>query len=233
MDAWIDFAAGPLFRISLAVLVLGLAYRFVVLLAQVVSAWRRAGDHRLPTGRIVRTTLQWIVPVRLFTHRPVFGVASVLFHVGIILVPLFLAGHVALLQGFLPGWWPTLSPFAADALTILTLVAVAALIVARLAAGQSRDLTRAGDLAVLVILFLLVLLGFFASHPELSPVQARWMVLLHMLLGDLALILTPTTKIAHCVLFPLTQLVAALAWHYPASSGRRVAVALGKENQPI
>lgn len=233
MDAWIDFAAGPLFRISLAVLVLGLIYRFVVLLGQVVTAWRQAGDRRLPVGTIAGKTLKWIVPVRLFHQKPVFSFASVLFHVGIILVPLFLAGHVALLSGFVPEGWPVLGPLAADVLTIVALVGIAILGVMRLTTSTSRGVTQAGDLAILAVLFLLVLFGFFASHPELSPLGARWMVLLHILLGDLALILTPTTKIAHCVLFPLTQLVAALAWRYPEASGRNVMVALGKENETV
>ena len=233
MDAWIDFAAGPLFRISLVVLVLGLAYRFITLLTQVVTAWRQAGDKRLPTGQIALATLEWLVPRRLLRHRPMFGILSMLFHVGIILVPLFLAGHVALLNASIGLTWPSLSPMVADVLTVLTLLALVGLLVARLASPDSRNLSRTGDVAILVVLFLLVGLGFLAAHPGLTSLDARWMVLLHILLGNLALILTPTTKIAHCVLFPLTRLVAALAWHYPASSGRRVAVALGKENEPI
>jgi hypothetical protein len=59
------------------------------------------------------------------------------------------------------------------------------------------------------------------------------MLLLHMLLGNLALVLTPTTKIAHCVLYPFTQLIFQLGWHFPAESGRHVAVALAKEDEPV
>mgnify|MGYP000665194020 CR=1 FL=1 len=58
-------------------------------------------------------------------------------------------------------------------------------------------------------------------------------MLTHLLLGNLALILTPMTKIVHCVLGPLTQLLSEVAWHFPADSGRRVAAVLGKENEPI
>ena len=59
------------------------------------------------------------------------------------------------------------------------------------------------------------------------------MLLVHLLLGNLALILTPMTKIVHCVLGPLTQLLSEVAWHFPAESGRHVAVALGKESEPL
>ena len=59
------------------------------------------------------------------------------------------------------------------------------------------------------------------------------MLLIHMLAGNLALILTPLTKIVHCVLYPLTQLLSEIGWHFPAESGRHVAIALAKENEPV
>lgn len=233
MDAWIELARGPLFRIALAVLVLGLAYRFGTLLAQVVVTWRRAGDRRLPLAAIGRATASWLIPVRLLRQRPLYGIASVLFHVGIIIVPLFLAGHAVLLASSLGLAWPSLPPALGDTLTLMTLAALAVLIVGRLASATARALTKAADLAILVFLFALVLSGFLGAHPELAPVSARALILGHILLGNLALVLTPMSKIAHCVLYPLTHLVFELAWHFPAASGRHVAVALAKEDEPV
>ena len=43
----------------------------------------------------------------------------------------------------------------------------------------------------------------------------------------------PLTKLSHMVLLPFTQLVSELAWHFPPDAGRRVAVALGKEHEPV
>jgi nitrate reductase gamma subunit len=233
MDTWIELARGPLFRISLAVLVLGLGYRFGVAIAQVTSAWRRAGDRKVPTRAVAAATLGWLFPRRLLRAKPLYSVASFLFHVGILLVPLFLVGHVALLQRWLPAAWPRLSPTLADTLTVVCLVAMGVLIGGRLATRTSRHLSKPMDFMILVVLFLLVLFGFFSSHPAWSPFDARVMLLLHMLLGNLALVLTPTTKIAHCVLYPFTQLIFQLGWHFPAESGRHVAVALAKEEEPV
>jgi nitrate reductase gamma subunit len=233
MDYWIELARGPLFRISLAVLVLGLAYRFGVALAQVVAAWRRAGDTKVPIRAVTAATLGWIFPRRLLKAKPLYSVSSFLFHVGILLVPLFLVGHVTLLAGWLPAFWPRLGPVTADTLTVVSLVALGFLFAGRLATRTARQLSKPMDLVILAVLFLLVLFGFFSSHPAWSPFDARTMLLLHMLLGNLALILTPTTKIAHCVLYPFTQLIFQLGWHFPADSGRQVAVALAKENEPV
>ena len=95
MDAWIEIARGPVFRIALTVMLLGLGYRLAVAVAHIAIAWYRAGDRRLPISDISRTTLQWLVPVRLLRTRPMYSAASFLFHLGVVLVPLFLAGHVA------------------------------------------------------------------------------------------------------------------------------------------
>ncbi len=40
MDGWIDLARGPLFRIALAICVLGLAYRVGVSIMQVIASCR-------------------------------------------------------------------------------------------------------------------------------------------------------------------------------------------------
>ena len=233
MDLWIDIARGPLFRIALAITILGLGYRIVVAVVQIATAWRRATDRQLPGLDIAAATLGWLVPIRLLRSRPAYSVASFVFHLGVIVVPFFLAGHVALLAGILPRDWPTLSPSLADLLTLSCLAALAALVVGRLAVRPARKLSRTQDIVILAVLLLTLLFGYLAAHPTQSPLSARTMLLLHILAGDLVLVLIPTTKIAHCVLYPFTQLLFQLGWHFPADTGRHVAIALAKENEPI
>ncbi len=233
MDAWIELARGPLFRIALTVMVLGLAYRVVVTVTQIASAWYRAGDRRLPLSDIAVATAKWIFPVRLLRTRPGYSVASFLFHLGVVLVPLFLIGHVALLDGVLPAAWPVLPPFAADIITVVALTALLVLLVGRVVTRSARVLSRTQDVVLLLVLFATLFFGFLGSHPPVSPVASRTMLLFHIVLGDLVLVLVPTTKIAHCVLYPFTQLLFQLGWHFPAESGRHVALVLAKEDEPV
>jgi nitrate reductase gamma subunit len=233
MDLWIEIARGPLFRIALTVMVLGLGYRVAVVVIQIATAWWRAADRRLPGADIVAATLGWLLPVRLLRSRPVYSAASFLFHVGVIVVPLFLVGHAALLAGILPRSWPTLNPTVADGLTLACLAALVVLLMGRVAVKSARKLTRTQDVLLLVVLLLTVLFGYLAAHPTQSPFAARAMLLLHILSADLVLVLIPTTKIAHCVLYPFTQLLFQLGWHFPAETGRHVAIALAKEDEPI
>jgi hypothetical protein len=233
VDTWIELARGPLFRIALAALLIGLAYRLGSAASQVILAWRRAGDRQLPLRSVVTATLSWLLPVRLLRQRPLYGIASLLFHVSIIALPLFLAGHVVLVQPSLPFAWPRLPGGVADTLSVVAFLALGAVLVGRLAVRTARVLTRFQDVAVLALLLFLVGFGFLAAHPALSPFPARTMLLLHILAGDLALALTPVTKIAHCIVYPFTQLIFELAWHFPADSGRHVVTALGKEGEPV
>ncbi len=233
MDAWITLARGPIFRISLAVCVLGLLYRVGVACYSLLRAWRNAGDRVLPIRAIARATLDWVLPRRLLRARPLYSIASFAFHVGILAVPLFLAGHVALVRQDVSIPWPTLPPLAADALTLVALAAVAGVVLGRALTPESRALTQTQDVVVLVLLFGVLAAGFLASHPVLAPFDARALLLVHVLLGDLVLVLTPLTKIVHCVLFPFMQLAGEIGWHFPAESGRHVALALGKEGERV
>ena len=233
MDLWIETARGPLFRIALTIMLLGLGYRVVVVVSQIAIAWFRAADRRLPGNDIVAATLGWLMPVHLLRSRPLYSAASFLFHVGVIVVPLFLVGHAALLAGILPRSWPTLNSTVADGLTLACLAALVVLLMGRVAVKSARKLTRAQDVLILVALLMTVLFGFLAAHPTQSPFDARAMLLFHILGGNLVLVLMPTTKIAHCVLYPFTQLLFQLGWHFPAATGRHVAVALAKEDEPI
>ena len=231
-ETWIELASGPLFRISLAVCLLGLAYRLGTMLWLLRSAYKRAGDKQIPRQTVVRATLNWLLPLRVLRARPLYGLASFVFHVGILAVPLFSVGHVALWAGTAT-FWPTLSPGAADVLTWLAIGGLVVVMAERFFVAQSRDLTTRSDVFLLVLLLLLTVSGYLAAHPASAPFSPRVMLVLHMLMGNLALILTPMSKIVHCVLMPLSQLIGEIGWRFPAESGRHVTVALAKENEPI
>jgi len=233
MDGWIELARGPLFRIALAACVLGLAYRLAASIWQIEASRRRAGDPRLPGRVILQSTLRWLFPYRLFRVRPLYSIASFLFHLGILAVPLFYVGHVSLWKPTLSIPWPVLPPGAADVFSLLAIAGLVIILGCRLMVRASRDLTSRADVWILLMLLGLTASGYWAAHPAASPFAPRSMLFAHIMLGNLALVLTPLTKIVHCILAPLTQLLSEVGWHFPAESGRHVAIALAKENEPI
>jgi len=232
LDAWIELARGPIFRIALAICVLGLIYRVASVIWQLRITHRRAGDRNLPIATLWRHTLSWLLPFKLVSKRPFYGLVTLIFHLGIIGVPLFYGGHVHLWRpaGF-P--WPVMPVGLADVLTLATIAALVAMLLGRWLVKASRQLTTREDIGILVLLLILGASGYLAAHPHVAPFAPRGLLLVHLLTGNLTLILIPTSKIVHCVLMPLTQWISELGWRFPASSGRDVAIALHKENEPV
>jgi nitrate reductase gamma subunit len=146
---------------------------------------------------------------------------------------LFSVGHVGLWQPDLRVPWPILPPALADTLAVAAAAALLGLLVSRMSSRVLRGLSRPQDSLVLALLLGVMLSGLGAAHPLWAPVDARALLLVHLLLADATLVLTPMTKIAHCILFPVLQLVFELGWHFPEASGRHVATALAKEDERV
>jgi len=233
MEVWLKLAMGPLFWVAFTVMVLGLARHLALTLYESIRAYRRAGDKDIPTRRITRETLRWLVPRGALKNRWLYSATTFLFHVGIILVPLLLAGHVELWRQAVGIGWPALPNAVATTLTLVTIAAALAVLVQRVASRESRMLGRFQDYALPALLGLVFLTGFMTMHPAWNPFGRDPVFLVHVLAGDLALFVAPFTKLSHMVLLPLTQLVGELAWHFPADAGTRVGVTLEKESEPI
>jgi len=234
LEAFIDFAKGPLFRLSLAIMILGLIRLVLLTIYGAIKANWRAGDKTLRWGYIIRYTLYWVFPVnKVFKQRPVYSIISMLFHAGLILVPIFLFSHNQLWEKSLGITWFALSKNLADILTVTTIVTGVMLLLFRLDSKESRFLSRKQDYLWLILLIIPFVTGFLAANGGLNPIHYRFCMLLHFLSADLILLLIPFTKIAHCVLFPFSQLVSAQGWRFPANYGYDVAKTLEREELPI
>jgi nitrate reductase gamma subunit len=232
MEQWIDLAKGPLFALSFLVMVLGLT-RHVLLQVHglVTRKGRRLGQ--APWRRIAASTLSWALPVgHLDRNTLVMTAASFLFHVGAVVVPLFLAAHLVLWKGALGVSLPALGEGVADLLTVLTIVNIPVLFAYRLVTPRARALSRPSDYVLLVLVLVPFLTGFLAAHPTLNPLPWSLMLLLHILSAELLLVITPFTKLAHIVLFPFDRL-SEIHWQLRPGAGDRVAAALYGEEARV
>lgn len=233
MNAWLEWARGPAFIFCFSFMVLGLVRHVALTIWETTRIMRRAGDKSLPLSNIARATLTWLFPARAIRRELLFTATSVLFHAAILIVPVFLAGHVALWTRAIGLTWPAIPNAVADVLTILAVVTAAALAGQRITARATRAITKPSDYALLAMLTLPFITGFLVMHPGLNPFGYESVLFLHVMSGNLVFVLLPTTKLAHAALLPGTQLVAEVGWHWPADSGSRVGRALGKEAEPV
>jgi nitrate reductase gamma subunit len=233
MEAWIAWARGPLFRFSLAFMVLGLLRLVILTGLGYRRALRQAGDPVMPHRSLLRATREWLLPVRRARERPLAGAVSILFHVPILVVPLFLAGHLALWEDAAGLGLPAIPYRLADVLTLVAVAAGLGLILQRVGSRDARGLSRASDYLLILLIMTPFLTGYLVRNPEANPFPFAPVFLVHILSADLTMLAVPLTKISHCLLMPAMQYVAEVGWHLPPEAGRRVGEELGRARESI
>jgi len=234
MESMLEFARGPLFRFSIIIMILGLARLLALDLYSIFRAHQKAGDKTIPWGLIISRSIDWLFPVKRIAHnRPIYSIFSILFHVGLLLVPLFLFAHIQLWEKGIGFSWPALPYNWAYWLTISTIVFAVLLIIGRIFNKSSSFISRKQDFLWPVLLLIPFVTGFVCSHLSVSPSNYQFFMLIHVLSGNLIFLLMPFTKIAHCVLMPLSQVICALAWKFPAETDDKICTTLNKKGAAV
>jgi nitrate reductase gamma subunit len=199
-----DFAAGPLFAVSLGVFVLGSLWRVLrfVLLAKAADPAALKGFR---PAWALKSVLHWLLPANITARmNPLMTLAGFAFHLALLAVALCFSAHVALWDlAWNVGWW-TLPDEAADWLVYLFLAAAAFLVWRRIKLPHVRALTTAQDWLVLALTVSPMLTGLMAYR--------QWgdydlLITAHVLSGDLMLLAVPFTKLSHAVLFFVSRAV--------------------------
>lgn len=233
MTGWIDFARGPLFRLCFALMVLGLLRILLMTLLSLGEAFQRSPDKIISWKEVRYQALAWLFPVaRLWKQRPVYSSIAFLFHVGLIVTPIFLASHILLWRHSVGLGWPALPQKPANWLTLLVIATGIGIFLGRVLYPAARKLSGLQDFLWPLLLVIPFVTGYIASNAAVGPRTYQQFMLVHIGAGDLIMLLIPFTKLAHCVLAPLSQWVTAIAWKFPAGAGDRVAETLGFSDRP-
>ena len=234
MDAYLEFARGPFFRLCFTIMLLGLARILFLDIWGIYKAYRKADDKTIPWKLILNRGLEWFLPVnRVARNRSLYSIFSILFHIGLLLVPIFLFAHVKLWETSVGISWLTLPYSWAYWLTISTIVFGIALVIGRSLNKSSSFLSRKQDYLWPLLLLIPFITGFVCGHIIVSSNTYKFFMLLHILSADLIFILIPFTKIAHCVLMPLSQIVCTIAWKFPPNTDVDICKTLNKEGAPV
>ena len=141
MEQWLEWARGPVFRACFAIMLLGLLRVVALNTMSVVSLLRRSrkNGRTVSWGPTLSATLQWIFPFKKGLEvRAVFSFTSMLFHVCIIVTPVFLGAHIMLWDRGLGISWPAIGNSVADYLALIGIATGIALFLDRLSTRASR-----------------------------------------------------------------------------------------------
>jgi nitrate reductase gamma subunit len=233
VTSWIEFGRGPLFRLCFALMVLGLLRILILTSLGIAEAYHRNPDKIVPWKEIRNKTLAWLVPIgRLWRQRPLYSICSFVFHAAMIVTPLFLASHVLLWKNSVGFGWFALPQEIANWFTLLVIVTGLGLFFGRVLNSRARPVSRLQDYLWPLLIATPFVTGYIASNAVISPRTYQQLMLVHIYAADLIMLMIPFTKIAHCVLMPLSQLVTSVAWKFPAEAGDRVIETLGFADRP-
>jgi len=234
MDGLLEFAKGPLFRFTFAIMVLGLLRIFALDIWGAFEAYRRAGDKVVDWNSAFKKTINWLIPIRKApSTRPIYGIISILFHVGLIIVPLFLYAHVQLWKSGFGFAWFSLNKGLADFLTITTVIFGIGLFIGRVGSRNSRGISRKQDFIWPLLLIVPFITGYICANLAVNPTAYRDFMLIHILAGEMIFVLLPFTKIAHCVIMPLSQFIISIAWKFPADTDDDICTTLNKKGAQV
>jgi nitrate reductase gamma subunit len=214
-----EFLTGPMAWLAFGIFFIGLIVRTVLYIKGLDWKLDRV-TYSVNTSYGVkgaaRSILFWLFPYGTHSWRnnPWFTLWVFAMHIGLLLTPIFLLGHMILFKeswGF--GWW-TLPEGVADFFTILVIVSVIFLILRRIALPEVRFISSAYDYLLLVVAVAPFLTGFIAYHR--APDYYFW-IITHIICGEIFLVAIPFTKLSHFVLFFLSR--AQLGMDYGIKRG--------------
>lgn len=203
MSSLYIFLTGPAFIVALLIFIFGMLFRLVRYFAGL--NWKldrvayRPGMSMGMRGGLY-SIFRWVLPFGTHGWRshPFFAFSFLLLHIGIVLVPLFLIGHNVILKDNFGFGLPTLPQWVANTLTLLTIIGAVLIILRRIALPEVRIVTTWYDYFIILLAVLPFITGFIAMlHLE----SYNFWIILHIICGEIMLILAPFTKLSHIVLF--------------------------------
>lgn len=198
-----ELATGPLVWVAVIIFLGGSIYRIgsMALLAKKKDPMVYA---YMSPFFALRSIVHWIIPFMSVNSRqqPVMTIVTFLFHICLIITPLFVSAHVILFkEAWNVSWW-YLPDHTADIMAFIVVGGCIYFAGRRLLLPEVKYLTSASDFALLALVATPFVTGIWAYH---QLAGAEVMLLVHILSGELLLALIPFTRLSHALFFPLTR----------------------------
>jgi nitrate reductase gamma subunit len=246
MAQFVAFIKGPMVWIAFAIFFGGLvvqAIRFNVLTRKKDPAYipgaekkkkkkakKKKAPKKLPAkSRKPKTIMQRLQPLigfadrrwdnlenSMFRTHPVVTVVTVIFHVFLFVTPIFLLAHNELFRKAFGFSLPSLSDQTTDMMTIIFLLCGGFFLYRRIFVRRVRAITTLWDFVILAVTLTPFVTGFLAFR-QWGDYQT--VMIVHILSGELMLILIPFTKLGHMIYFFLYRLL--IGSEYSFGQGKR------------
>lgn len=204
MQTLYNLASGPCVWVAFIVFIGGSIWKIssLISLAKKKDIWML---EYWSWSHAINSYLHWLIPFGTENSRkqPVMTIVTFLFHVGLLIVPLFTLGHVVLLEESSLGLsWATLPDGVVDTAAWIVVLGGVYFLVRRLTRPEIQYVTSPCDFCILGIALAPFVTGIMAYHGWGNPLL---MTTLHMFAGELMLMAIPFTRLSHMLTFWITR----------------------------
>ncbi len=210
---FLNWVRGPGFQIATIIFVAGVIIRFAeILLLGRKKNLAEAKGSEMRSG--LRTIVTRSFPDKSTFQRSMFTVvAGYIFHIGLFVTIFLFAPHILMFKEVVGFGWPSLPTPMVDAMAVVTIIALLAILTHRMRDNVLRFLTTKEDYIVWLVTIAPLITGYIAFHR--IGMTAPTLLAIHILSVELLLVLFPFTKLMH------TFTVVLSRWYGGAISGYR------------
>jgi len=193
-----SFLRGPGFVISIIVFSAGFIFRTL----RLFSATRKLQKNRINSESFVNHAVK---PAQnrlfkeklrnsIFSSNPVMGIISLVFHILLFIIPLFLSAHNIIADVATGVSIPAIPEKLTDFLTMVLIAAGGFFLARRVFIPRVRMISTFRDYAILLFVMAPFLSGFFAYHHYFNYHKV---IFFHMIIGEIAIMILPFTSLVH------------------------------------
>jgi len=210
---FLNWVRGTGFQIAVGIFIAGIVIRF----AEILLLGRKANLAEAKGSEMsggLRTIMSRFVPDKdTFKRSSVTIVAGYIFHIGLFVTIFLFAPHILMFKDVFGFGWPSAPTPIVDAFTVISIIALLALLVHRMRDNVLKFLTTKEDYLVWMLTILPLITGYIAFHR--IGMTAPTLLAIHILSVELLLVIFPFTKLMHTFTFVLSR------WYNGAISGYR------------
>lgn len=210
---FLNWVRGQGFQIAVIIFVAGVIIRFgeILLLGRKANLAEPKGSEMIGG---LQTVVSRSVPDKSTFKRSTFiVVAGYIFHIGLFVTIFLFAPHILMFKDVIGFGWPSLPTPIVDALTVVTIISLLAILIHRMRNTVLKFLTTKEDYLVWMLTILPLITGYIAFHR--IGMTAPTLLAIHILSVELLLVAFPFTKLMHTFTFALSR------WYNGAISGYR------------
>lgn len=210
---FLNWVRGTGFQIATVIFVAGVVIRIleIFLLGRKANLAEAKGSE-MASG--LRTMISRSIPDSSTFKRSSFTVVSgYIFHIGLFVTIFLFAPHILLIRDIIGFGWPSLPTAVVDAVAVVSIITLLAVLAHRMTDKVQRYLTHSEDLLVWFVTIAPLITGYMTFHG--MGISTATLLGIHILSVELLMVVFPFTKLMHA----FTTFMAR--WYTGAISGYR------------